>query len=103
MAFNHALVGEGVVDPLRQEDGGPGLIPVPVGVGPGQAVVLGVAAAELQGFVVVVFMPGVSVDDLRPVDGGFLNRGAALAEGVGVDDEDLAVILVEELLGSFVD
>ena len=34
------------------------------------------------------------------MDGGFLNRGAALAEGVGVDDEDLAVILVEKLLGA---
>ena len=92
MAFNHALVGEGVADPLRQEDGGPGLVPVPVGVGPGQAVVFGVAAAKLQRFVVVVFMPGVSVDDLRAVDGGLLNRGAALAEGMGLD-----VILGAEL------
>ena len=81
-ALDDPLIGEGIVNPLGEDDGGPGLVPVPVGVGPGQAVVFGVAAAEGQGLVVVVLMPGVSVDDLRPVDGGLLDRGAALAEGV---------------------
>ena len=99
-ALDDALIGEGVADPLREDHGGPGLVSIPVGIGPGQAVVLGMAAAELQGLVIVVFVAGVPVDNLRAVDGGLLDRSAALAEGVGVDNEDLVVVLVEKLLGA---
>ena len=45
-------------------------------------------------------MAGIVVDDLRAVDGGLLHRGAALPEGMGVDDEHLVVELIVKLLGA---
>ena len=45
-------------------------------------------------------MAGVAVDDLRAVDCGLLHGSAALAEGMGVDDEHLVVELVIKLLGA---
>ena len=94
------LIGKGILDSLRENNTRVGLVAVPVGVGTGQTVILRMAAAHLQGFIIVVHVTRVIVDDLRAVDGGLLHRRAALAEGMGVDDEDLVVKLVVKLLGA---
>lgn len=100
MGFNHGLVLEGIVHPLRQEHPRPCLVPILMGVRPGQPVEIRVAAAKLQGQIVVIVVAGVAVDNLGTMNGILKHGEVAVPVGVGVDNQHILVKFLVELLGT---